>query len=173
RGRAVQLARNACNAGNTTACYYLASWGEGAGIPSEQIQKGLGGIEYSCQLGEAQSCVSAGLAYKQGYGVRADRAKALQFQERACDLGNLDGCYNFGATLVAGGSTAEKARAAQIFEEACDAGEMWSCASHGQNLYLGLDGVAKNRRAGRRLLRESCEAGAPLGCQALEAFDLN
>ncbi|CAN5502501.1 hypothetical protein BH09MYX1_BH09MYX1_23090 [soil metagenome] len=48
--------------------------------------------EAECRLGAAQTCLDLGLDYDYGHGVPSDHAKAKELVERACRMGNAEGC---------------------------------------------------------------------------------
>lgn len=52
----------------------------------------------ACDGGEALGCTSLGIAYQFGEGVKKDRAEALRYYGKACDLKNQMGCERL--TLV-------------------------------------------------------------------------
>ena len=41
------------------------------------------------------ACYNLANHYFNGWGVRQDKSKALQYYKKACDLGNKDGCENY------------------------------------------------------------------------------
>ena len=54
----------------------------------------------------------------------------MDLYKKACDGGEMYGCYNLG-TIYANGNGVEKdfSKAAELFKKACDGGEMNGCRS--------------------------------------------
>ena len=46
-------------------------------------------------MGDANGCVLVGYLYDNGYGVRQNDSKAMEFYGKACDLGEQKGCDKY------------------------------------------------------------------------------
>lgn len=49
----------------------------------------------SCDGEDNEGCFNLGVIYEKGEGVEKNYQKALDFYDRACDLGNNLGCKNY------------------------------------------------------------------------------
>ena len=55
--------------------------------------------------------------------------KAVEYFERGCKLGSMNGCSNLGVALQRGDGVAkDEKRAAELFTRACNKGHKASCA---------------------------------------------
>src|SRR5689334_1512994 len=55
----------------------------------------------ACDSGEAKACMRLAAAYDSGLGVGADDEKSRALFERACKLGDYEGCVSLGVQLEA------------------------------------------------------------------------
>ena len=90
-------------------------------------------------------------------GVESDLERSAAAFSRACDLGGVVACGNFGLALVTGqGVAKDVGRAVAIFTKACEAGNAASCSSLGAPYSLGV-GVKASAAKARRLFEKSCD----------------
>ena len=81
-----------------------------------------------------ESSFDAKKAYEQGRAFYDNKEydKAFESFKKACDGGNMRGCYNLGLMYEKGKGVEEDfSKAAQLFKKACDGGEMNACRSLG------------------------------------------
>ncbi len=181
RARGKQIIDGACASGLAPACFAQAvanrtpnavSVALGASYVPPLVQAGAAWSEIACRYGNAAECAYLGAAHYEGLGIPENASEGVRYYRLGCEGGNLDACYNVGAAYSRGkGVRQDGVEATRIFKETCEKGEMWSCASYGQILYRGDNGVRRDRRKGRQLLEQGCNAGAPLGCQVLAQID--
>ena len=121
-----KLASRACDLGNGEGCALVARYGAFSG--SDKM------LERSCALGYVASCGSVGRQLADG-GKKADRARAAELLEKACDADVMDW---MALTAHHGGfcrqleqlyreKVKDKAKAAKAHERACAQGDKLGC----------------------------------------------
>ncbi|MDR2342449.1 MAG: sel1 repeat family protein [Campylobacteraceae bacterium] len=55
-------------------------------------QQSFESTKKACENGDLDSCITVGIYYKNGIGVRKDPFKALEYFEKTCKDGNASGC---------------------------------------------------------------------------------
>ena len=107
--------------------------------------------------------------YEQGRAFYDNKEydKAFEPLKKACDGGNMRGCYNLGV-MYADGNGVEKneQQAVELYKKACDGGEMSGCTSLGVMYKKGF-GVEKNEQKAVELYKKACDGGDMLGCAGL------
>ena len=81
-----------------------------------------------------ESSFDAKKAYEQGEAFYNNKEydKAAELFKKACDGGNMRGCYNLGVMYTNGdGVEKDFSKAAELFKKACDGGEMDGCRNLG------------------------------------------
>ena len=79
-----------------------------------------------------QSSFGAEKTYEQGRAFYNNKEydKAFESFKKACDSGNMRGCFNLGIMYEEGnGVEKDFSKAAELFKKACDGGEMNGCRS--------------------------------------------
>ena len=77
-----------------------------------------------------QSSFDTKKAYEQGEAFYNNKEydKAFESFKKACDSGNMRGCFNLGIMYEEGnGVEKDFSKAAELFKKACDGGEMLGC----------------------------------------------
>jgi hypothetical protein len=121
-----KLASRACELGNGEGCALVARYGK-----FDDSDKNL---EHACQLGHVASCGSVGRGLAER-GGKADRARAAELLEKACDADAMDW---MALTAHHGGfcrqleqlyrdKLKDKARAKNAHERACAQGDKLGC----------------------------------------------
>ncbi len=111
--------------------------------------------ERACDAGGAPACVTAG--NMDAESDHPDRGKELRLYERACRLGNVLGCTNYGATVrLEHRDPVSLACAARLFALACAAGEAEGCAMAGA-AYARGEGVPQDRSRALQALLRGCD----------------
>lgn len=96
-------------------------------------------LEKDCNSGNASACVSLGVVYGSGEGVKQDYKKAADLFQKACNGGNAVGCYGLGWMYLNGeGVKQNKSKAKKLFGDACDMGYQGGCDAYRE---LNEDGV--------------------------------
>jgi len=111
----------------------------------------------------------AGEQYKEGMVLylqkRYEEARALF--EKACDGGEITGCYNLGSLYQNGqGVSQDYAQARTLDQKACDGGQMSGCNNLGQ-LYQYGQGVSQDYAHARMLYQKGCNGGEMSSCNNL------
>ncbi|HEX2881785.1 MAG TPA: tetratricopeptide repeat protein, partial [Polyangiaceae bacterium] len=87
--------------------------------------------------------------------------------ERACQLGEPNGCFNLGNLYYAGRGVSEnKQRAFSLFEQACNAGKAAGCINAG-TMYDDGEGVTAEPPKAFALFKKACEGNEAVGCSNL------
>jgi TPR repeat protein len=148
--RAFAVLDAACLRGDANACTALAGWLERQAEP-DQIRVNRYS-HYACYAGNDYSCDAMGLRAWRGIGLAADRALAVQYYAKGCELrdfgcetpqrlaqlpqhqagcerGDIAACADLGLALADYASPEyDVARAAPLLERACLAGVGRACA---------------------------------------------
>lgn len=95
-------------------------------------------------------------------------ARAALTLQRACDLGNADGCADLGALLLEGAEGVDRNTpvALSILAAACDAGSGHGCARLGDAHLRGI-GVPGSASRAADLFSRACERNDPAGCRQI------
>lgn len=127
--------------------------------PEEQARKG-------CLRLNARQCYFEGMALQS----RGQGEQARGFFARACDLGEMEACYDLALLYEDGVAGVEKdvARARQLYQKACDAPEPdpTACSNLGL-MYKTGSGVEVDAEAAVAMYERACELGSHLGCTNL------
>lgn len=116
-------------------CYSLAK----IFFYAEQYHISKAFFERLCQAGGRISCLSLGVHYYEGEGVRQDYYKAKEFFKKACDMQVDGGCYLLGTLYREGqGVRQNLSTAKQYFGKACDLGSQMGCDNY---KFLNSQGV--------------------------------
>ena len=113
--------------------------------------------------------------YEQGEAFYDNKEydKAAELYKKACDGGDMRGCFNLG-TMYANGNGVQKdfSKAAQLFKKACDGGSMYGCYNLGV-MYAKGSGVEKDFSKAAELLKKACDGGETNGCRGLDIIYAN
>ena len=70
---------------------------------------------------QARACFNIALNYYDGLGVRANKAKALFYNDKSCELGEPKACYNSAYMYETGeGDKIDLPRATELYRYSCD-----------------------------------------------------
>jgi hypothetical protein len=107
-----------------------------------------------------------------GRGGPKDLARAFTLSARACDGGNLRGCYNLGVAYYRGLGGREKdlAKARGLFERSCTPEEARGCFNLGL-MRARAEGGPNDLPGARAALARACEAGNSQGCALLKEVE--
>ena len=88
--------------------------------------------------------------------------------EKACDSGNMRGCYNLGVMYTNGnGVEKNEQKAVELYKKVCDGGEMRGCYNLGV-MYAKGSGVEKDFGKAAELFKKACDGGDMNGCRSLD-----
>jgi TPR repeat protein len=111
---------------------------EGRG-KTPDARKGLALLEEACTAKHGDSCTLLGFLYSRGRNpVTRDEKKAMEYYTRACELNDLDGCFDVGDLAYRTGKYVE-ARAG--FKHACELGSGVGCARGADLIENGVGGA--------------------------------
>ena len=117
-----------------------------------------------------ESSFDAKKAYEQGetFYNNKEYDKAAELYKKACDGGNMSGCFNLGI-MYASGNGVEKnfGKAAELFKKACNGGDMLGCSNLGF-MYAHGNGVEKDLGKAVELYKKACDGGNMHGCRGLD-----
>lgn len=163
--------KRACDIGQSAACAKL----KGLDEPPEAVAAGApagaagGGTALEmCEGGDGAVCNDLGLYSVRGEnGFERDMAKARGFFEKACDLGESEGCNNLGFMFQSGdGVEIDEVKARDLYATSCDNGNVDGCAKLGFLLDNGQYHVRDRDRA-QLVLEKACKLGSLEGCTNL------
>jgi hypothetical protein len=127
------------------------------GLGRDETCRSEPACERACRDGAATSCVTAGNL--DSSAAHPDAERQLRVYARACSLGNVLGCTNYGATLRLGHrDPAQLACAARLFALACDHAEAYGCAMLGGAYAMG-EGVPRDGSKALEALLKGCKRG--------------
>lgn len=154
RAARLKTCREVCDRGVAVGCWALGRAAlVGAGRDPKQA---LTEFDAGCSLGDAASCVEAGVLAERGAGGPGDATLALRYFRTACDLDHPTGCSNLGLAFQAGEVVPkDEVRASQLYQRGCNGGDAAGCANLAFLMQYGI-GVPRNDRRARELYEESC-----------------
>lgn len=104
-------------------------------------------------------CHNLARYYYNGLGVRQDYVKALQYNKKACGLGNADSCAVVGGEYFLGKNIKKDLKLAKsYYEKACEMESAGGCFGLGALYNIG-DGVAQNLSKAKELYGKACDLG--------------
>jgi len=151
--KAKKYYNKACLLGNKDGCFNLAHL-----LEDSNLSKSIKLYELLCKYNYSRACVSLGAIYEEKL-YRSN--KAVIFYNKACNLGNKDGCYNLGLKYF---KYKDYFNALKYFSKACLYLDGESCFNVGVIYFAG----ANNKKA-FKFFKNSCELGYAEGCD-IEGF---
>lgn len=122
---------------------------------------GANELESKCSQNDLKACIELGKTYfeKQNY------EKAIKFVKKACDGGDVDGCYGLGLLYNEGVGTIKQdyVKAKEYFVKACDGGENKGCLKLGL-LYYNKQGTKQDYIKAREYFVKACDGGNNDSC---------
>jgi TPR repeat protein len=151
-GEFMDAFEKACNLGSGSSCHTVGDllvWGESDFIPYKP-KKARKLLEKGCKLGCPLACTALGRWYLV-IGKEGDVPSARPAFEKACDLGDGQGCFWLGQMWQKGKlGPPDPGKADALFEKACDLGYAQACTALGK---------AAQESAGPPELTEAAPAG--------------
>ena len=120
-----------------------------------------------CDKGAKNDCFDVATMYlSDDEEAAADPNKARSFFEKACTLGEYDGCTEAGVLFEEGAGSVDFKRAAALFGRACDHDDPTACTYLGEILREGR-GAPRDLPRAKKLLTEACDDVEAPACEAL------
>jgi TPR repeat protein len=121
-----------------------------------------------CDGGDTKACMRLAAAYDSGAGVPPDDEKSRSLFERACKLGDYEGCVSLGVQLEARELAIPDGpkRAIALYQAACDHDVASGCLFMGY-AYAGASGhqaVPRDDRRAQGFFERACELKGASGC---------
>lgn len=167
-GRAITVARAACEAGENFACAELAGMhyrGEGMAqdIPAAaRLFRSLCDAQW-----QADNCFNYGLLLEQGQVRDPDGTPPVHFYRLGCRRGSDAACINLAIDYAAGGGWPEGRQiAAGLFEQACERGARVACTNLAALTYEHRLEPDYEARAAA-LYKKACGLGDGTACRGL------
>lgn len=138
---------------------------EAHGKMSADMKKDPQRYQRECDQGKAQSCTREGIFYAFGtWGHTRDYAKAKPLFEKACAVGDQDGCKELAALYQYGrGVPQNQAKALEIYTATCAAKNATSCY-YAAEMHRYGQGTAKNLKQAAALYEKACATGYKSAC---------
>ena len=108
--------------------------------------------------------------YEQGEAFYNNKEydKVAELFKKACNGGEVRGCYSLGFMYVNGdGVEKDFIKAAELYKKACNGGEVRGCYNLGI-MYDNGNGVEKDLGKAAELYKKACDGGEMLGCRGLD-----
>ena len=131
-----------------------------------QVEKIDGSLGPKVPAIETMKIVCSNLAkhYFNGWGVRQDFAKSLQYFKKACGLGNAESCAEVGMEYALGENVKKDLKLAKSYlEKACKMESALGCVGLGIMYHAG-EGVPQNLSKAKELYGKACDLGEQKGC---------
>lgn len=133
------------------SCHKYAGYSfVGKGCQADQ-ERSYDYFKRGCQLGEADSCLNAGLmcvSKNEKNKIKTDYKGGLEFLKDACSKGNAFGCYYVSGMYISGVPDfmeKDMTQAHGFASRACELNEMYSCANLSR-MYARGEGVEKDEQ---------------------------
>ncbi|KAK4015717.1 hypothetical protein OUZ56_030691 [Daphnia magna] len=148
--KAASLYRSTCDDYHFgRSCHKFATYSlTGKGCQADQ-PKALEYFKKGCSLGEADSCLYAGLlctSNNEKHQVKLDYPQGMGFLNQSCDKGNHNGCYYLSGMYLSGVPNILEKNMTMAYNysmKACELGNIYACANVSR-MYSKGDGVAQN-----------------------------
>ena len=159
--------KKGCELGDMSSCNNLANYlFKGvAGEKDTALARNL--YERACEANRAPACTSFGMVLKD---MPKERSTAIKTFEKACALGDKDGCHNAGTAYLQGANVKKDTQKAKShLEKACTTGQFQSCANLGIAYQSGEFALPKDPAAAMKFFKIGCELGDAKSCENLKA----
>lgn len=159
--KAAEIYENSCAHDYPEACERRSDLArEGQGGPAIELEFAV----KACTGGRPVACTRAAQQLSAGRGVEADVVQATELFQKACKLGDVDGCNGAGDLLLdPEGSTEAKARGLAAYISACVGHSGYGCLKAGVAFHDGTGTKRDVDRAVQHFTR-ACEWSVPDGC---------
>jgi uncharacterized protein len=156
----------ACDDDVAIACGSLARLQANGQTGVIEMPEFVGLLQKACDGDDAKSCNSLGLV-KEDEG---DYALVRDLYEKACALGDLDGCTNRGLMFETGAAeNQDYGKAQTIYEDVCRRHGASGCRNLGR-LYMEGSGVPQDGATAAKYLEKACALDPAYGCILLASL---
>ncbi len=166
RRRSAQALTRACDLGYGQSCVSLAGRTREKGKADELRKRGTFLLDRFCQRDDPYACTATGdLARNPPRGEDPDPARARWHYDKACVLGDGEGCY----ALVEQLGADQPARVVVLLDRACELGEPRGCARAGDE-YASGERVARNLTRAAAAWQLACDSGEDVAYRACDSL---
>jgi TPR repeat protein len=166
RRRSAQALTRACDLGYGQACVSLAGRTRDKARADELRKRGTFLLDRFCQRDDPYACTATGdLARNPPRGEDPDPARARWHYDKACVLGDGEGCY----ALVEQLAGEQPARVVVLLDRACELGEPRGCARAGDE-YASGERVARNMERASAAWQAACDSGEDVAYRACDSL---
>ncbi len=166
RRRSAQALTRACDLGYGQACVSLAGRTRDKAKADELRKRGTFLLDRFCQRDDPYACTAMGdLSLNPPRGEEPDPARARWHYDKACVLGDGEGCYALVEQL--GGE--QPARIVVLLDRACELGEPRGCARAGDE-YASGERVARNMERAAAAWQVACDSGEDVAYRACDSL---
>ena len=161
--------KNACQAGDATACYnYALPLTQGDNAKAQDIlEEGMSFMRKACLLGEERGCDSMGDQYFRDQSFAAARPYLI----KSCNRGIKSACEATGTIYRDGHDVKQDdVKAREFFEKACTLKSGDACYNVAI-IYRGGFGVTKSRIKEKAFYKKGCDVGLKAGCMRFTELD--
>ncbi len=123
---------------------------------SSNFKEALAKFEAGCLANDVKSCVKVGAIYQLGKTALPNPSKALEYYNKACEAGEVEGCSAAGGLYL----NTEPQKARELFNKACEKNDGYSCEMVGSILI-----EAKEFKKAYEFLVKGCELGDKMSCE--------
>ncbi|WP_103579877.1 tetratricopeptide repeat protein [Campylobacter concisus] len=120
------------------------------------FKEALAKFEAGCLANDVKSCVKVGAIYQLGKTTLPNPSKALEYYNKACEAGEVEGCSAAGGLYL----NTESQKARELFNKACEKNDGYSCEMVGSILI-----EAKEFKKAYEFLVKGCELGDKMSCE--------
>ena len=115
----------------------------------------------TCDPDNVNACVKMGVKYEDSQNI----SKANELYERACDLGDAEGCIKIADLYYNGIEISQnRPKAYTFYEKACDLNHGWGCFKLGMGHAGGGDDIRLDRSKADFYLKRACDLGKEDAC---------
>lgn len=166
RRRSEQALTRACDLGYGQACVSLAGRTRDKGKAVELRKRGTFLLDRFCQRDDRYACTATGnLARNPPRGEDPDPARARWHYDKACRLGDGEGCY----ALVEQLGDEQPARVVVLLDRACELGEPRGCARAGDE-YASGERTARNMERAAAAWQLACDSGEDVAYRSCDSL---
>jgi TPR repeat protein len=145
----------------------LAAYGQDPERPKATPEESFAFALVNAEKWQSQAMLNVGIFYEQGHGVARNFTKALEWYQKAADVGEAEAYMRVGLCYEIGiGAAADPGKALAGFDKAAGLGHAPALLKLAE-VYLNGRGAAKDENKGLALLTKAAEAG-----EAAAMFDL-
>jgi TPR repeat protein len=119
-------------------------------------------------------CYNLGIMYMNGtHGATKDEDKAIEYFRKACNGGDIDGCFTVGKYFEDGiGVKKDLHKSIEFYTKGCDGEDAFSCMTLGI-FYRDGKGVQEDHLKAAEYFKKVCDSGYSEGCKQYEILKKN